>query len=334
MSLHAQDAASDEAVRDEAAAWLATLRGGSGDRHHAAFEQWYAADPRHAEIYDALLDSWDKMAIAGRTPIAQLSPGLADASRPARRRMAYAAAALLLAAVGGLGLYRFAPHSDGPRPELASQIGEIRTVMLPDGSRVILDTSSAITWHYADDQRAIRLERGRARFDVAHATNRPFVVTAGSGVVIAHGTLFDVDMRETTMTVSLLRGSVEVRIASGSAGSRATVRMLRPGQRLAVAQDQALGASVPVRDQDIRWPTGMLAFQGAPLGEVVAAVNRYNTTHIVLARSAPANAQFTGTLTARDPATVAQLLAASFALVPARDQQGNIELTPRTEGAK
>lgn len=326
---------SDDTVRDEAAAWLAALRSTSDDRRHAAFERWYAADSRHAETYDALLDSWDKMGIAGETPVARLTPRSAiDSARHGRRRIIYAGAALLLAAIGGLGLYRFAPRPDSPRPELASRIGEVRTLMLPDGSRVTLDSNSAVTWHYADDERAITLEQGRARFDVAHQAGRPFIVAAGGGVVIAHGTLFDVDLRGTTMTVSLLRGSVEVRTASGSAGSRETGRTLRPGQRLAVEPDQALGAPVPVREEDLRWPTGMLAFQAAPLGDVVSAVNRYSTTQIFLARSVRADAQFTGTVTTRDPVTVAQLLAASFALVPTRDQQGNIVLAPRSGSAK
>src|SRR3546814_15110866 len=79
-----------------------------------------------------------------------------------------------------------------PVTELASKIGEIRTVALEDGSRVTLDTDTILHIAYSPTERGLKLERGRARFDVSYDASRPFVVFAGGGSITAHGTVFDV----------------------------------------------------------------------------------------------------------------------------------------------
>ena len=200
----------DEAVRQEAIAWLARLRAPDGDTDHQAFEDWYAADPRHADTYDDVLKSWEAMAVAGETPAAQ------DRGKPARplasRFMAWTAAAAAVAAalllVPGSPLNMSGPSGSLPHTQLASHVGEIRSIDLPDGSEVTLDTDSRLVVLYTDDERRIRLDSGRARFRVAHGDPRAFLVQAGSTEVIAHGTVFDVDVAGAQVAVSLLEGSV------------------------------------------------------------------------------------------------------------------------------
>src|SRR3546814_14166765 len=82
-----------------------------------------------------------------------------------------------------------------PVTELASKSGEIRTVALEDGSRVTLDTDTILHIAYSPTERGLKLERGRARFDVSYDASRPFVVFAGGGSITAHGTVFDVAVR-------------------------------------------------------------------------------------------------------------------------------------------
>src|SRR3546814_12347546 len=67
-------------------------------------------------------------------------------------------------------------------------------VALEDGSRVRLDTNSALVVRYSRKHRDVVLERGRAQFDVAHAPQRPFTVHAGPGTVRAVGTQFQVQI--------------------------------------------------------------------------------------------------------------------------------------------
>lgn len=67
----------------------------------------------------------------------------------------------------------------------SSRVGEIRTLTLADASRLTLDTASRIEVFYS-------AVAGRARFEVAHAFGRPFVVVSGTRAVLAHCTVLDV----------------------------------------------------------------------------------------------------------------------------------------------
>lgn len=324
----------DEAVRAQAVAWLARLRAPDSANHHEAFEAWYVADPRHADIYDDVLANWDKMALAARTRAAH-AIGHQTSRTPASRRpaIAFAAvAAVILIALTGISLLQREGRWPGSADstEIASRLGQIRTVTLSDGSRVTLDTDSVLSVAYTADERRLLLGHGRVRFDVAHDSARPFVVQADGGTIIAHGTLFDVDLQENRLTVSLLRGSVEVRkAASGSLGPTGNGQMLQPGERLAFEPRAPTGALAPLRGSDTRWPSGMLSFENAPLVEVVAAANRYNSDRIILADPALGALRFTGTFAATAPDDLARMLAATFNLELARDSRGDITLSPR-----
>lgn len=329
-----KETGTDEAVRAVAVAWLSRLRASDSANHHKAFEAWYAADPRHADIYDDVLANWESMALAARTPAAQ-AIGHQTSRGPAPRRpaIAFAAvAAIILIVLTGIGLLRLGAPPTGPADsiKIASRLGEIRSVTLSDGSRVTLDTDSTLSVAYTAGERRLSLGHGRVRFDVAHDPARPFVVEADGGVIIARGTLFDVDLRGHRLTVSLLRGSVEVRkAAAGRGGQPSKGQLLRPGERLALVPQTPTGAPVPLPDTDTRWPSGVLSFENTPLAEVVAAANRYNKDQIVLADPAVGRLRFTGTFAASNPHGLARMLAATFNLERTRGDRGGIVLSSR-----
>ena len=329
MSATAKPGCSDEAVRAEAVAWLAKLRSGPGVAEEAVFEDWYAADPRHATIYDGLLDNWEKMGAAALTPIGK--PRARQSRRPPRHVVA-AAAALFAVVLAGAEFYHLGLiGAPAPATEIASRVGEIRPLALPDGSRVTLDTASTIRFAFSNSQRHVTLVNGRARFDVAHDTSRPFIVIAGSSQVIAHGTLFDVALHEGSLTVSLLRGSVEVRTSPRAAGrSPETSRKLQPGQSLSIETNAAPGLLAPVTPEEERWPTGMQSFDNVSLEDIIGAINRYGATRIILADRSAASVRYTGTLSTKDPVGVARMIAASNNLVLSRDGRGDVILGPAT----
>src|SRR3546814_19826741 len=74
-----------------------------------------------------------------------------------------------------------------PPQRYATAIGQQHDVALEDGSRVRLDTNSALVVRYSRKHRDVVLERGRAQFDVAHETQRPFTVHEGPRTVRAAG---------------------------------------------------------------------------------------------------------------------------------------------------
>src|SRR5690606_17855872 len=87
-----------------------------------------------------------------------------------------AAAALIVAA--GLWLSWRAAST-----ELATGIGEQRTVALADGSIITLNTGSRIRLQYKNNRRDIELKQGEAFFKVAADAQRPFRVNTSAGTV-------------------------------------------------------------------------------------------------------------------------------------------------------
>ncbi|TPG18817.1 DUF4880 domain-containing protein [Sphingomonas koreensis] len=321
----------DDSVRAEAQDWLNRLRSSSGATEQAAFEQWYSADVAHADAYDQLLDNWDDTALVANTPSGR-SRRSRHKDRIAVPRASYwlaIAAAMVLVVLAGWGTYQrwFVSANHRAPVEFATRVGEIRGFTLPDGSRITLDTDSALHTAYSVDGRRLVLERGRARFDVAHDGARPFVVTANGTAVIAHGTLFDVQMSGSQVAVRLLRGSVEVReMPDPGPGMHGSRQNLAPGQGIVVRSRKPFASPHPLRAAETRWPSGMLSFEAAPLAEVVAAANRYNTTKIIIRTPAAGSLRFTGTFRATEPVRLVRMLTATFGLTMSRDARGDYVL--------
>jgi transmembrane sensor len=231
MSASGQGAPADEVLRNEASAWHAKLRGSPDEADLLAFQDWYDQDPRHAQAFDDVVETWDRVGILERTATGREQDRLAK-HVPGRmtRTLLLIAAGLILALVVYAGVARAwlggSSSGSSQQQEFASAPGQIRTVVLADGSHVTLDTNSALAVNFTASQRRLTLVRGRARFDVAHDPDHPFIVVADGSEVIAHGTIFDVDLDGNLPLVSLLRGSVEVRRPLASA----TATAARPGR--------------------------------------------------------------------------------------------------------
>lgn len=297
------DPQGEETLRAEAAAWLARLRGPCSPQDHAEFEDWYAADAKHAEAYDAVLSSWEASALAEATA---LGAGRRH-RRSARRYMLAAAAASIVIALLAFGAYGagFAGRDlTGP----AGQASEMRIVELEDGSRATLASGSTLRAEFSESERRVVLTRGWARFAVAHAAGRPFVVAAGEGLVVARGTVFDVTLRDGQVEVVLLEGSVELRgprIAGNNAPNAAQI--LTPGQGAVLQAGTIALHPSPV-------PGAMLAFDDALLGQVVAAANRHAASRIILAEPTLAQRRFTGSFEAGANRQLAGMIAEAFRL--------------------
>ena len=307
-----------ETLRREAAAWFARMRGPSASAHQVDFDRWRGGRPDRQAAYDRLLRRWDEAAVLR---MSQSDLGLA---RPRRRvaRPRWPLGAIVACGALGVMIYLAPARPDwidaGPVPSawsqrLATPVGEIRTVGLPDGSSVTLDTGTIVRWRFSGTTRRLALLRGRARFAVAHDPNRPFMVAAGGGQVTAHGTLFDVSLLAgRTVSVTLLQGVVEVDDATGA--DKANTTVLKPGQALAFSRDQPAPRLRRGPAVASTWPTGMLTFTGTPLLEAVTEANRYSRTPIRLATADLGRLRLSGAFHAGAARPFAGSLAATFDL--------------------
>jgi len=210
---------------------------------------------------------------------------------------------LLLAMVcvlpAAIGTWRAVAHQAALQ-HVATAIGGQRTLALPGGT-VLLDTDTAASVS-AGDQPVVTLEHGRAQFDPKPAA-RAFSVHAGDGVVTAADGRFQVSRLAGEVRVVALAGTVSVNLPASN-----EQLTLRPGEQVGYGYGR-LGGAQPADLAAARgWPRGELVFHRRSLAELVAAMNRYSDTRLVIGDAALRNLPVSGVFDAGDPLALAQAL--------------------------
>ncbi|WEK48358.1 MAG: FecR domain-containing protein [Candidatus Andeanibacterium colombiense] len=199
------------------------------------------------------------------------------AARRTRRRAALVSAtgALAAAAIAWLALDPFTLMA----ADRVTGSGEIAAMALPDGSRALLDSESALAVEYRGGERRVRILRGEAWFDVKHDPAHPFTVEANGATARALGTAYGVERGEDGgVSLAVTRGLVGFTASEGGtmlrvpAGATARIdtgtfeprlRTAKPGDALA-------------------WRSGRIVIENRSLGEVAAELSRYRRGTIVV----------------------------------------------------
>lgn len=174
---------------------------------------------------------------------------------------------------------------------LTTRKGQQYPLRLSDGSLVILDAGSSITYPvvFQDKNRVVKVE-GQAWFEIARDTARPFIVQHNNKQVQVYGTHFNVKAYndEPDMRVTLAEGSIKV--TNGSAS-----QMLVPGQQ-AILSKSGDGISVDARadiEETIAWKNGLFEYKSKDLTHVMRDVARWYDIEIVYDGPKPTDT-FTG----------------------------------------
>lgn len=315
------------AIRDAAGDWLARRQEPASPDVERAFAVWLDADPRHRIAYAQAERHWQDSSLLADSDIGRTRK-LVRAPFLMRRSTHVAAASLgvvVLLGIGGVGLLRYGSPLELVSPAQAATyetaLGEIRTISLADGSQLTLDTATRVRVTLSASERKVSLERGRARFRVTPDGKRLFTVTIPGGTVVARSTLFDVSAERGSPVVAVIEGRVDLTSTSDAAS--------HPARTLAAGQTADLGnadAPRPTSSAETQWVSGMLALDGGPLGEAVAAINRYNRIQIRLAEPELARLSVTGAFQVRNPDAFARAVAATFGLGIDRTDPGVILL--------
>jgi len=264
------------------------------------FDTWLSTGEGNARTYQQVLDAWQSPLLT--TAAARLEQRMAKPPRRQRRWQPAAAAAVLFLAIG------VALQSDLPlrlRADHLTAVGERQSLDLADGSRVLLNTDTALSSRIDGQQRIAHLYRGEAYFDVAHDQGRPFEVDAGPVQVTVRGTAFAVRYLGNEAEVSVQRGEVDLRTpqddARVSLGAGDSIRVGPQG-----FGERQHGSEVQAQ---LAWVKGRLVFENCPLSQVLAELRRYYPGWIVSANERLDNLSVTGNWRLDDPLGVARSLA-------------------------
>jgi len=300
------------AIAEEAAAWFVTLRDPEGgDRASVDFMGWLRQSPLHVEEYLRIASTQRMLQGAGaglsvdeilatvvqERNVTAIRPGR-TAPEHSRGPSAYQmAAAALIAVVAVTATWLLVRDRPAQPLRYTTAHGESRSWTLPDKSVVELDTDSEIHVRYAAGERLVDVDRGRANFQVMRDPGRRFRVAAGTGSVVATGTRFDVDRRDSAVVVTLTEGHVALYT---NAGTGAPVRELRAGER-ATIEGATVSKSIAVDLSEAEaWRTGKIIFNGSPIADVAAQFNRYASLPIEINDAALGRRAISGAFDARD----------------------------------
>jgi transmembrane sensor len=322
----------DKILIDEVAAgWAVRRLSGDHVDDPEAFERWLAQSPSHVEAYGQAEAAWRLIGDSAATAeLAALRRAALErfrdrrgrgVDRPRFDRRAVAAAVVGLTAAPLAAIWWL--RSRAPHEEiLQTSLGEQRTVVLSDGTRLLLDAMTLARVNYTPAFRTIDLVSGRAYLEVAKDAERPLRVRAGPRTVTAIGTAFSVERDAATTSVLLAEGRVSI----SNHESRTAIAYLEPRQELALVD----GGAVTRRDgvdveRALAWRAGKLVFDNVYLQDAAARMNRYSTVQIVCVDSRTQRLRISGIFRAGESSAFVEAVQSYFP-VEARTSSTTIEL--------
>lgn len=275
-------------VVERASLWLARLWSEAVTADDiSACERWRAAHPDHERAWQRLGVIDQKFealeTLNGRDG---LPPRLAFdtlTARPAprvtagRRRVLRVFGGVITLAGAGYTLRR-SPMWDTVAADYATGVGEVRSLMLADGTRLWLDTASAVDVRVTPGERRITLRRGRICIETdasrpsqsSHAA--PLVVVTRQGEIRDIGTRFTVRDDGNRTQVAVFNGIVLVRPTHGAHTQR-----LDAGQAASFSSSaiDPAGPSQAFDENAAAWTRAQLIVERIRLGDLVDTLARY-----------------------------------------------------------
>lgn len=154
--------------------------------------------------------------------------------------------------------------------------GQKTNILLEDGSKVILNAASTLTYpeHFSDKTRTLQLQ-GEAFFEVAEDADRPFTVVAGNIATTALGTSFNIRAYQDENNVSVALATGKVKIAD-TTSTHEHVYELLPGEALTYDTDLATYQKALFDSKEqLSWKDGTIYFHDASFTQVISKLTQW-----------------------------------------------------------
>lgn len=190
------------------------------------------------------------------------------------------AAAIFLPLCLAFVLVQYTSRSDAKAAaymSVAAAPGVKKTISLPDGSMVMLNAGSKITFrkNFAADKREITLH-GEAFFEVAKDSLRPFIVHTGSISTQALGTSFNIDYNSYNDAITVALATGVVKIDKQTPGQKRQLTRLVPGQQLSYNRfSQQYEVAAFSRREVLGWREGVLYFRKADMNQIIKKLENW-----------------------------------------------------------
>lgn len=268
-SLAAADQAADPLVREALRRIVFLHSGEETPQDWEDFQDWKATNVEHAHAAGRAEELWESVA----PPLKGGQKYRSNKTIPVLLALAVALACIAFAA----GV--FGPHALPLFADYKTAIGEIRTVILRDGSEVDLDSATSFDVDIDAGDRTVTLYAGQIHVAVKPDPEHPFTVVAGGGRIRALGTAFDVRRDGDRTTVVVTEHAVGVTYFYK--GQLQSVE-LAAGDMVSFSPTGLAGAHKVDVTALTAWRRGEFIFNGRPLGDVVKEMDRYQRGKIIV----------------------------------------------------
>jgi transmembrane sensor len=335
-------------ILEEASAWFVEFRLGEiGRVRRGEFMQWLQRSPEHICAYIEISTSYGRLPTADSVDDKDVEHLLKKAAsranvvsmesvgdfssttptshererdpRAARRRPILLAASIAALSVFALLAAWIALTTP---PVYATTTAEHRSITLDDGSKVELNARTKVRVDFAENERHVELLEGQALFQVAKDPRRPFIVSSAGVNVRAVGTRFDVQLRRSGTTVTVLEGRVAVQSSSFSDGTwqPETTASVTHRDGVAIPLELTAGEQVVITPRLVAkpihpnvaaataWTHDELEFDETPLPDVAEEFNRHNRVPLLIDSPSLESFRISGVYSSEDPRSLIRFL--------------------------
>lgn len=329
MSVPYTDAPADApippAVRREAATWLVELQSRSVSAYTLSrWRAWRASHPDHER-------AWQRIeAFEGK--LQTLSSPLAHATlaqpASAQRRRAIQKLALVLFAGGTAWAIEDRTPWRSWTADHHTDTGERTAITLADGTRIDMNSRTAINVHYSPSERLVRLVSGEILVTTAPDTAplaRPFIVETAQGRARAIGTRYAVLQQEGDHAghshITVFDGAVEISIGNGR------FRRIEAGEQATFTREHIDAPHAAIEGADA-WTQDMIVAHDMPLADFLEAIARHRPGRLACAPEI-AGLKVSGTYPVADTDKVLDILQRSLPIEVRRLTRYWVTVHPR-----
>lgn len=294
-----------EQLEAEAAIW-ATKLDAAPDLAPFGLTAWLQENPKHA---GALLRAQAALVLCDEPSLLE-SPLTPEKKNRTRKRMVLMGSCIATLAACFAAVFLFNPRKE----HYETQVGEIRSVALTDGSSISIDAESNLDVVYDNRNRTVHMNSGKAVFHAVHDIQRPFRVTVDTLVITDIGTIFQVTDQDSAGNIEILvtQGAVSVDSPAGRINITEghSARFSKPAINTPQPQISTVG---PVAiERLLAWREGRLELNGETLNSAVEEINRHNRMQTKIATTALGQEKLYGVFRVDDAVSFAQAAAVSL----------------------
>ena len=261
----------DPQVVKQAISWALRLRNNRANvRLRAQCEQWRAAHHDHEM-------AWQRVQALQQELSSQLTaiPGAHVALESSAQGLSRRQALKVLSGVALVGsaawISRDLTGWQRWTSDLATATGERRSVQLPDGTRLQLNTDSAVDLNFNPHQRLIHLVRGEILVTCGADSSAPLLVQTRHGLFEGIDGRFSVRQDSDCTRLSVVSGNVAIHSPHQADGLSTQVHA---GENYLVRPSEAVPA--PPMNMDVgAWADGLIVTRGMRLADFLGEVGRY-----------------------------------------------------------